>query len=372
MKGEIVLVTGGAGFIGRHLVRALLQAGAEVRVIDSFVEQAHRDVSEEMPGEVTLIRGDVRDAQLLTRAVRGAKIVFHLAAEVGIGQSMCEIERYVGANDGGTAALLQLLVEQRETVRKLVVASSVTIYGEGAYFCKQCGGEDPLPRSIDQLQNRKWDPYCAQCGQEMEPAPTPETSPLNAGSVYAVSKLAQEKLALVMGKAYEIPTVALRFSNVYGPGQALSNPYTGVAAIFASRLLNGEAPSLFEDGKQQRDFTHVNDIVQANLLAASCDTANYQAVNVGTGSGTPLLELAATLSDGLGVAVTPEVTQRFRAGDTRHCFSNIQRARDLLGYEPTVSLREGMAEYVRWLQARNAPARYGDGNSELLARGLVR
>lgn len=372
MNGETVLVTGGAGFVGSHLTEALLERGARVRVLDSYVEQAHRDTSEGLPPDVEIFRGDVRDRAVLDRALSGATVVYHLAAEVGIGQSMCEIDRYVNANSGGSASLLQALLERRGELRKLVVASSVTIYGEGAYRCKECGPAAPSLRTAAQLELRYWEPFCAQCGAELEAVPTPEEKPQAPGSVYAITKQSQELLALAIGRAYAIPTVALRFSNIYGPRQALSNPYTGVAAIFAARLLGGQRPILFEDGKQLRDFTHVRDIVQALVRAADSPAADYHAINVGTGEGTSLRTLAGWMAEGLGVDLEPEATGRYRAGDIRHCFSDISRARKLLGYEPTVSLRQGMAEYVTWVRDRRARIDLEQGNNELLARGLVR
>src|SRR5216683_7748907 len=285
-KSRIVLVTGGAGFIGSHLVDALVERGHKVRVLDKLVGQVHGSSPPRyLHPEVAFVRGDVCDASLLREVLEGIDVVYHEAAEVGVGQSMYEMRRYVEANDMGTATLLEAIAGQGK-LRKLVVASSMSIYGEGAYACPKCGIVHPLLRPTSQLQARRWEVECPRCAAPISPAPTPEDKPLFPTSVYAITKQDQEQLCLVVGRAYGIPTVALRYFNVYGARQALSNPYTGVCAIFSARLLNDQPPLLFEDGKQTRDFVHVSDIVQANLLALETDHADFQAVNIGTGVAT--------------------------------------------------------------------------------------
>ena len=368
----MILVTGGAGFIGSHLVEELLRRGNRVRVLDAFVEQVHGDSASELPSDVEIIRGDVRDRRLVDMALEGVEIVFHQAAEVGVGQSMYEIERYVGANTFGTATLLEALVARRGDIKKLIVASSMSIYGEGAYTCAQCGSVAPSLRSIAQLESRDWEMRCPQCKVSLEAVATPETKPLDPASVYAVTKQDQEQLCIITGRAYGIPTVALRYFNVYGARQALSNPYTGVAAIFSSRLLNGQPPLIFEDGLQSRDFTHVSDIVQANLRAMESEAANFQTINVGTGIATSVKRMADLLAEGLGVDIEPETVSQFREGDIRHCFADISRARRLLGYEPRVSVAEGIPQLLEWVRAQQAVDGVERATQELQSRGLVR
>jgi dTDP-L-rhamnose 4-epimerase len=299
-------------------------------------------------------------------------VVFHLAAEVGVGQSMYEVERYVSANTLGAATLLESLIKRRGRVRKLIVASSMSIYGEGAYSCSRCGPAAPPPRPAAQLNDRIWEVLCPQCGEPLEPAPTPETKTLNPTSVYAISKQDQEQYCLVVGRAYNIPTVALRYFNIYGPRQALSNPYTGVMAIFSGRLLNGQPPLIFEDGLQSRDFTHVSDVVQANLKAMESDEADFQAINVGTGRATAIARVAELLAEGLGRPLKPEIAGRYREGDIRHCIADISRARALLGYEPAVSLEQGMPQLLDWVREQQATDAVERATDELQSRGLVK
>jgi dTDP-L-rhamnose 4-epimerase len=368
-----ILVTGGAGFIGSHLVDALVERGHRVRVLDALVSQVH-EVQE--PRNVNpaaeFIRGDVCDGELLNRALDGIEAIYHQAAEVGVGQSMYEIQKYVRANDFGTAVLLETLSERRSQIRKLIVASSMSIYGEGAYKCAGCGVVHPHLRATSQLMNRQWDFACANCQKVLEPMPTNEDKPLFPTSVYAITKQDQEQFCLVVGRAYGIPTVALRYFNAYGPRQALSNPYTGICAIFSSRLLQDQSPMIFEDGEQTRDFVHVSDIVQANLLALEKDGADYQAVNVGTGRATSVSEMARLLTEGLGKTLQPEIVGKYREGDIRHCFADISRARQLLGYAPKVSLEQGIPELLSWVREQNATDRVAQATTELESRQLVR
>ena len=368
----MILVTGGAGFIGSHLVDSLLKRGHRVRVLDSFIDQVHGSSPYEFPPDVELLRGDVRDRTLLEFALENVEVLFHEAAEVGVGQSMYEIERYVGANTLGTATLLEALISRRGQLKKLVVASSMSIYGEGAYRCTSCGPVAPALRPLEKLEAGCWEMLCPACKEILEPTPTSETKPLDPASVYAVTKQDQEQLCIIVGRAYGVPTVALRYFNVYGPRQALSNPYTGVAAIFSSRLLNGQAPLVFEDGLQSRDFTHVDDIVQANLRALESEAANFQVINVGTGVATSVKRVAELLASGLGISIEPRIVNRFREGDIRHCFADISRAKALLGYEPTISLEAGIPQLLEWATQQNAVDGVERATEELSAFGLVR
>jgi len=367
-----VLVTGGAGFIGSHLVDALLERGHRVRVVDALIEQVHGSKRPTLPADVELLEGDVRNRGLVDRALEGIEVVYHEAAEVGVGQSMYEIERYVGGNNMATATLLEALIERRGQVRKLVVASSMSIYGEGAYATAAGEIVAPQLRPTSQLEARDWELRHPETGEALAPAPTPETKPLYPSSIYAITKQDQEQMCLVIGRAYGIPTVALRYFNVYGTRQALSNPYTGVAAIFSGRLLNKQRPLIFEDGLQSRDFTHVSDIVQANVKAMDSPRADFQAINVGTGTATPIAAVAELLARGLGLDLEPEIVSRYREGDIRHCYADISRARDLLGYEPTVTLEQGIPQLLEWVAQQHAEDAVARATDELKSRGLVR
>jgi dTDP-L-rhamnose 4-epimerase len=369
-----VLVTGGAGFIGSHLVDALLQEGHEVRVLDVLDPQVHGEAGawpDHLATDAERIRGDLRDSAAVGRALEGVEVVFHQGAAVGVGQSMYEIEHYVSVNSLGAAVLLQGVVERRDRIQRLVVASSMSIYGEGAYVDVDGNSAFPELRSDRQLEQRSWE-VLDERGRPLKPVPTPETKPLHPTSVYAVTKRDHEELFLALGSAYRIPTVALRYFNVYGSRQALSNPYTGVAAIFSARLLNGNPPLINEDGEQSRDFVHVSDIVQANLLAMKTPLEGARVYNVGTGRATSILRLAELLADRLGVAIEPEIGNRFRAGDIRHCIADGSRARAELGFEPRVPFDTGIDEVIEWVGSQTADDRVQQAARELEELGLSR
>jgi len=366
------LVTGGAGFIGTHLVRALVERGDEVVVLDSLGPQVHGDTQPDLPAGVELIVGNVGDRDLAMRALEGAERVVHLAAAVGVGQSMYEIARYTELNTMATARFLEYVVAQRPMPVRMVVASSMSIYGEGEYLCEEHGRVAPGPRPEEQLLARAWETACPTCGRELKPLGTSEAKPLIPTSIYAINKRDHEEMALAFGHAYGLPSVALRFFNIYGSRQALSNPYTGVAAIFASRLLNGRAPVIFEDGEQSRDFTHVSDIVQGILLALESDSAVGNAVNLGTGRPTSVAQVAQVISAGMGLEIEPILNQQYRAGDIRHCFADPTQARELLGFEAATTFEDGMSELVEWLQDQEAEDKVDDATQELAARGLAR
>jgi dTDP-L-rhamnose 4-epimerase len=367
-----ILVTGGAGFIGSHLVEHLVARGDDVVVVDSLEHQVHNGNEPALSRGATLITGDIGDLQVNDRALVGVDAVIHLAAAVGVGQSMYEIDRYVRQNTMATATFLQRLVDESPRPSRLVVASSMSIYGEGEYHCDEHGRSAPGPRSEAQLLRREWECLCSECGQPLRPRPTCESKPLIPTSIYATTKRDQEEMCMVVGEAYGIPTVALRFFNVYGPGQALSNPYTGVAAIFASRLLNGRPPIIFEDGKQSRDFIHVSDIVDGILLALESDQAVGQAVNLGTGRPTTVEDVAAALANGLAVSINSDRTGQYRAGDIRHCFADTERAERLLGFRARVTLEDGMGQLAEWLAEQEAVDRVDEATRELVGRGLTR
>lgn len=370
-----VLITGGGGFVGSHLVDTLIARGTRVRVLDVLEPQVHGPGATRprwLPPDIDFVHSRLADTGALDRALEGVDAVVHLAALVGVGQSMYEIDRYVGGNVAETAAFLDRLANGPHGVRRLVVASSMSIYGEGRYRCSACGPVAPGLRSPAQLAAREWEVRCPHCGAVVDPMPTDEDKPLFPTSVYAVTKRDQEELCLCVGRAYGIPTVALRLFNVYGSRQALSNPYTGVAAIFSARLLNGQAPPIFEDGLQTRDFVHVSDVVQALCLALETPSVTDVAINVGTGRAISILDVARLIAGKLGAPHDPEIVGRYREGDIRHCVANIERARRLLGFEPRVPVEDGLAELARWVGGERADDGAARATAQLEARGLVR
>ncbi len=363
-----VLVTGGAGFIGTHVVRALLQQGCNVRVLDSLIEQVHGAAASrrELLEEVDFHEGDIRDEALVRRALRGIDRVIHLAAEVGVGQSMYSIDRYVSSNDLGTAVLMQALLEN--PVQRIVVASSMSVYGEGLYVT------DAGQRIEDATRppaGSGWDP-CDEMGKPLTPVPTPESKPVHLASVYAMTKYMQEKLVMTVAAAYGMEAVALRLFNVYGAGQALSNPYTGVLAIFASRLLNGQRPMIFEDGRQQRDFVHVADVAHAFTLALRHEAAPGRVFNIGSGRHVSIAEVAERFASAMErPQIAPEITGRARAGDIRHCFADITQARQTLGFAPRRGFEDSLPELADWVRSQQAVDRVAEARRELEMRGLV-
>ncbi len=369
---KTILVTGGAGFVGSHLADALLAAGHHVRIFDNLTGQVHRNgIPEYLAEDAEFVQGDVRDSAAMKRALAGIEVVFHMAAAVGVGQSMYEIEHYMGTNTQGTAVLLQQLLDSKSRVEKLVLASSMSIYGEGKYLCAQCGSVAPQLRTVEQLRLKQWEPNCPTCNETLTPIPTDESKPLQCSSIYALSKKDQEEMSLLFGRTYSLPVVALRYFNIYGTRQALSNPYTGVAAIFASRLMNGNPPLIFEDGAQLRDFVSVEDVVRANLLAMESSQADGMALNIGSGEPISINEVAAELARAMESEIAAELTQKYRAGDVRHCFADISAARKLLGYTPQVSFAEGLKDLVEWLCSQQPQDRAAEAVAQLSEFGLT-
>ncbi len=367
---DTILITGGAGFVGRHVARALLEQGHRVRALDSLIEQVHPTVTrpDELDPEVELMIGDIRDETAVLAALSGVDKVIHLAAEVGVGQSMYALDRYTSVNDYGTAVLFQQLIDQ--PVQRVVVASSMSIYGEGLY--RNADGElmqDVVrgPRNPD----GSWDPLDAQ-GRPLIPVPTPETKQPALKSVYAINKFVQERLTLTLTAQYGMDSCALRLWNIYGPGQALSNPYTGVLAIFASRIANGQAPMVFEDGQQRRDFVHVSDVANAFLLALEKPEANGQVFNIGSGEDRTVDEVARLQAASMGrTDLAPEITQQARAGDIRHNIPDLTKAREVLGYEARQDFSAGLEELAEWVARQEAEDRVVEARRELEMRGLV-
>lgn len=366
-----VLVTGGAGFIGSHIVDRLVGDGHFVRVFDNLEPQVHKSIPNYLNKNAEIIEGDVRNSHQLQEAIKDVDVIFHEAAMVGVGQSMYQIEKYVDVNSFGTARLLEILVNKDHSVKKLIVASSMSIYGEGTHICEDCGIVYPSLRREHQLKRRDWVVKCPNCGKDVRMAPTKETKPLQPTSIYAISKKDQEEMSLAIGRSYGIPTVALRYFNAFGPRQALSNPYTGVCAIFSARIKNNNPPLIFEDGLQARDFVSVHDIAEANILAMKNSNADYEVFNVGTGSPVSILDIARTLIKLYKKDTHPEVASKYRAGDIRHCFADISKIRDKLGFRPKVSLEDGMLELVAWGAKEEAVDGFEDAYGELMKRGLV-
>lgn len=369
-----ILVTGGAGFIGSHLVDILVKKGHEVVVFDNLEEQVHgrrKKSPSYLNKDAKFIKGDVRNREKLKKIVKGTEIIFHQAACVGVGQSMYQVEKYMSSNTMGTVLLLDILINEPNRVKKLIVASSMSIYGEGTYLCKDCGVIYPALRSDEQLKSRQWDMKCPECNQIAQSYPTSENKPLYPSSIYAVSKRDQEEICLVIGRGYKIPVVALRYFNTYGPRQALSNPYTGAAAIFSSRILNKKPPVIFEDGHQSRDFIHVSDVVQANILAMEKKEADYGVFNVGTGRKLTILDLANMLIEKLDFKDKPIIANKFRAGDIRHCYAEISRIKEKLGFKPQVKLEDGIEDLVCWVKSQVSEDLFEEAKEELEKRKLT-
>ncbi|NGO55858.1 NAD-dependent epimerase/dehydratase family protein [Allomesorhizobium camelthorni] len=376
-----VLVTGGAGFVGSFLCEELHNSGHDIRIFDNFEPQVHSGAQGNLRNllpngiplnGVELVFGDVRSPIQLGAALRDVDAVIHLAAQVGVGQSMYEVHRYVDHNTIGTAVLLELLASRKHNVRKLVVASSMSIYGEGGAHCASCGSVTPALRGATQMSVGDWEVRCPICGRTTTPVPTAESKPVLPTSIYAITKRDQEEMCLVVGRAYGIPSVALRFFNIYGPRQSLGNPYTGVAAIFSSRILNDRPPVVFEDGNQTRDFVHVKDVVQAISLALVKDEANGHVFNVGTGRPTSIKDVAILLSRKLRRNIAPQIEYKFREGDVRHCYADISKIKEHLGYAPTVELETGIDDLIDWAESQKADDRFEAAAAELAKRGLAR
>lgn len=375
-----VLVTGGAGFIGSHVVDRLVERGVEVVVLDNLDPQVHGEGAS-MPrylerhvlsGAIEFRRGDVRDPAAVEAALSGVDSVVHLAAAVGVGQSMYQPHYYTSVNVDGQGVLMEAMAREPARFRRFVVASSMSIYGEGAYRCAEHGMLSPGPRDERRLAAGEWELLCPTCGSVLEPALTSEDKPLQHTSVYAITKKAQEELGLCFGRAYRIPTVALRFFNVYGSRQALSNPYTGVAAIFMGRLRSGRAPLIFEDGRQSRDFIHVSDVAGAVVRALEVDDVEIGAYAVCTGRPVEVRDVALALARRLGVDIAPEIVGRYRTGDIRHCVGDPSRARAVLGFEARTSFDEGLDELIAWSTEESVLDRVDASFAELERQGLVR
>ncbi|MFX1363437.1 MAG: GDP-mannose 4,6-dehydratase [Promethearchaeota archaeon] len=351
-----VLITGGAGFIGSHLADKLIeQKNYEVSILDILDEQVHGKTNnppDYLNKKVKFIKNSVTNYKKLEELIKQNEVIFHLAAKVGVGQSMYQIEKYVNNNILGLANLLDILVNSEHNVKKLVIASSNTVYGEGKSQCNKCGVIIPNLRSIEQLKKKDWELYCPKCRSKVKPLLTDEKSRLNPSSIYAFSKQAQEKMGLLIGNTYGINTTVLRFFLVYGMRQSLSNPYTGVCAIFSIRALYGKPPIVYEDGEQSRDFVNVSDVCQALILAMEKEAANGEVFNVGTGVPITIKEVAETIIQKVDPKLRPIYNQQYRIGDIRHCSADISKIKNKLGYLPKLSFKEGIDELIDWIKSQ--------------------
>lgn len=361
-----ILVTGGAGFIGSFITDALIERGNTVRIFDSLETQVHPDGKPEyLNPSAEFIHGDVRNIDEFRKALSGMDTVIHCASAVGVGQSQYEIKRYTDINVGGTSNLLQLLIEKDCTVKQILIPTSMTSYGEGLYRCDTHGDVRPGLRPVEQMEKHDWEPHCPVCKTSVEGVPIKENALRESGTIYALTKNMQEDMVMNIAPLYGIKATAFRLFNVYGPRQSLSNPYTGVTAIFLSRLKNNQSPVIYEDGKQSRDFISVHDVARAFLLALDSDAANGQVFNIGSGHRTSIADIAATLSKLTGIDVPAKITAEFRKNDVRHCFADTTKAESILGWQPTVSFEKGMEELVSWGEKQEAVDKFAEAEAAL-------
>lgn len=369
-----VLVTGGAGFVGSHIVDRLVEEGYEVTVLDNLTEQVHDEEPAYLNDDAEYVWGDVRDRELMTELLEDADVLNHQASAVGVGQSMYEIEEYVDVNTLATARILDIIVNDDIDLDRIVVASSMSIYGEGEYYCPNCEViQHPSLRDVEQMERGDWEHHCSTCGTALDARPTSESKPRESTSIYAITKKDQEEMTLSVARAYDIPAVALRYFNIYGSRQSLDNPYTGVCAIFSSRIKNDNPPLVFEDGEQTRDFIHVSDIARANQAAIESEHVSDEAINLGTGNPQTISGIAETLIDLYGKSgeLKPDVTDDFRQGDIRHCYADTTKAEKVLGFTPEMSFEDGMRELVEWGRTQDAEDNFDEAQNELEEKGLV-
>jgi dTDP-L-rhamnose 4-epimerase len=379
MSGKKILITGGAGFIGSSLALALSEKGHRITVLDNLSPQIHGENPDSSPlfrkirGRVDFFRGDVTSRDDLLTVLPGVDTVVHLAAETGTGQSMYAIRHYADVNVGGTALLLDLIANERFPVRRLVVASSRAVYGEGRHQCREHGVFFPAARSAEAMTKGYFDHCCPVCSLPLQMLPTDEVSALQPSSVYGVTKLTQEQLVLSVGKALGISALAFRYQNVYGPGQSLSNPYTGILSIFSTRIRNDSPINIFEDGRESRDFVYVDDVVDATMRGIEHPESLVDVFNVGSGVATDVLTIADTLRHLLGGKSEISVSGQFRTGDIRHNLADLKKISHVLGYAPRVSMNDGLRHFVDWVRGEHVESdRYEESLEELRVKGLFK
>ena len=371
-----ILVTGGAGFIGQHLSRSLLDQNQEITIIDNFLPQVHGDLRElpvDLAKNVRLVIGDVADPIAMQNALEGVDRIVHLAAETGTGQSMYEVGQYARTNLMGTAQLFEVLTKMpKRTVERVVVASSRAVYGEGAYQCGQDGVVYPLPRSSVEKQAREFDPLCPICGGVCSAVATPENSPAQPSSFYGLTKLTQEQMVLLFGQVLAIPSVALRYQNVFGPGQSLLNPYTGILAIFSNLARVGQPIRIFEDGAESRDFVYIDDVVAATTSSLLAPIEGCHSLNVGSDERTTVLDVAEQINEYFGGRSVVQITGAFREGDIRHGFADLTKAREILAYQPAWKFKQGLKRFLVWAnESRPSTDGYEHSLQEMRDRGLL-
>src|SRR5581483_9404125 len=367
-----ILITGGAGFIGYFLSDALIEQGYNVRILDNLEGQVHQGkIPQYLNPKAEFVKGDVKDYEVLKKSLEDIDVVFHLAARVGVAQSNYQIKDYSDANIGGMSNLLDIVVNSKTKVKKILMTASMTSYGEGLYQCEKDGSVHPGLRNQTQLSKKDWNIYCPICGSKVSPIPTSEETSTENNSMYSLTKNVQETMLMLVGKLYGIPVVSLRCFNVYGPRQSLSNPYTGVSAIFISRLKNNHQPVVYEDGMQSRDFVSIHDVVSALIKAMNSDKANFEKINIGSGTPTSIKELAEKLAKLLGKDIQPKVSGDFRKNDICHCFADITKAKKILDWEPSVSLDKGLEELIEWSNKENAEDLYEKAQGELKEKKLT-
>lgn len=377
---EKVLVTGGAGFIGSNVALKLIAKGYSVVVLDSLSEQIHGSNPDQtsplylsIKGKVDFIKGDVCKREDWLKALDGVDYVIHLAAETGTGQSMYEIEKYVGTNIGGTALLLDILANTKHHVKRVVVAESRAIYGEGKYVCPSCGVVYPLERKDEDMSKGDFECKCPKCGGSVKLVGTTEDSNILPSSVYGITKQVQGQLVHLVCKSIGVESVSFRYQNVYGPGQSLSNPYTGILSIFSTRIKNGNGLNIFEDGKETRDFVFIDDVADATILGMEVPAANGHVFNVGTGVATDVLTVAHTLCDKYGIQVPITVSGNYRLGDIRHNFADITLAKQILGFNPKWNFSDGIEQFVKWVNQQEVQEdNYEASIEEMKKKGLYK
>lgn len=372
---KMILITGGAGFIGSHLAERLIDKGYPVRLYDNLNAQVHGPNAEVPPylrrSGIEFLRGDISDNAILRKAIKGINVIVHLAAETGVGQSMYEVEKYVKTNIQGTGVLLNILANEKHKVVKVILASSRAVYGEGKYECERCGIIYPPAREPRRIKNKDWEPKCPYCKKDIKDLPTDEDSPLNPGSIYAITKQTQEQLISNFCKSFRIPFIILRYQNVYGPRQSLSNPYAGILSIFSAKIMNGELPLIFEDGKAGRDFVYIDDVIQATILAIENKALKQGIFNVGTGRKTTILEAANILLEKLNSTLKLKIIGKGRIGDIRTCYADLTKIKAALGYRPKYDIETGLTNFSDWVKSEpNFADLSGKANEELQSRGL--
>lgn len=371
---EKVLITGGAGFIGTHLCKKLLEKNYDIIIYDNLSPQIHgenKKIPNWMKAETTFIKADIRDRESLKKSVLQADKIVHLAAETGVGQSMYEIQRYTDVTIQGTSILWDILVNEKNHVNKVILSSSRAVYGEGKYNCSKCGEVYPESRKIEDLKQGKWEISCPICGEKLDVCATDEKSMLKTTSIYAICKKTQEEMCMTMGKTLGIPCSIVRYQNVYGPFQSLNNPYTGILSIFTSRLRNNKPIQVYEDGLESRDFVHVEDVVDGTMMVLESEKANYEIFNIGNGKSTTVLELATILTKYINPKLVPEIAGKYRMGDIRHCYADISKAQEILGYNPKYDVESGVKDFLSWAEKEEAKDFSDNAERELTKKGLL-